>query len=266
MSDICTKLAILILTVTAAVACHPSTNCCCRDGGDLPEAKAKERTRISPEQQIITAHHEAAHAVFDVALLPKRGLSKLQVFSKVKDDQWNGLMTAGDGPMEGDEAYQHRALALISMAGAAIEEILFHQTPPDSDSDSDNSAFQTLAYCEADHCECPPESRVGDECLMNGLLKRERKRLYAEAMACAEANKMTIIKLAKLVILKDEDKSDFVRKLSQEELEAFFKANPIDVKACIAPSAPTESPPPASVPASVPEPPMPSAFEPVPPW
>ncbi len=198
-----------------------------------PEEKLRERERISPENQVITAHHEAAHAVVDMAVLPERGVNELVVFSRASyPDKFWGLTYPGDGMMRGDEAYQHRALALTQLAGAAAEDVLFHKTPPDSDPDSDNFAFESLAYCEVAECECPTESRVGDRCLMNGELKPERERFYAETKRCVMANKEAIMDLAKLVILKDEDRYGFKRSLSATELKAFFDAHPLDTDAC----------------------------------
>ncbi len=191
-----------------------------------------ERARISPDDQVITAHHEAAHAVVSMALLPERGIAKLEVFSKVSQGKYLGLTTWSDDKSRGDEAYRHRANALVSLAGGAAEDALFKKTPSDSDPDSDASAFESIAYCEVAHCDCPPESKVGDDCLLNGLLKPERAEFYAQAKTCVEANRAAIIELAKAVILKREDETQAVRTLSSGELKTFFAAHPLDVEAC----------------------------------
>ncbi len=195
-------------------------------------AGSVERDRVSPEDQIITAHHEAAHAVVGEALLPKRDFRKLEVFSRTSEGKYWGMMSWEAGGLEDDEAYQHRALAMISLAGGAAEEILFKKTPSEIDPDSDQSAFESLRYCEAAQCDCPPASKVDDQCLKNGLLKPERVLLYAQTRACVEANRGVIIKLANLVILKEEDERNAVRTLSKRDLEAFFAENRLDIEAC----------------------------------
>lgn len=194
--------------------------------------KPVERERIAPDQQIHTAHHEAGHAVVSAALFPERAIIKLEVFSKVSQGKFLGLTSWGAGELGGDDAYRHRANALISLAGGAAEDVLFKKTPSETDPDADSSAFASLAYCEAAKCACPPDSKVGEQCLLNGFLKPQREELYAQTKTCVEANRGVIIELANAVILKQENARDAVRTLSEDELKTFFATHTLDVDAC----------------------------------
>ena len=191
-----------------------------------------ERERVAVRDQFHTAYHEAGHAVVGEALLPKREFQKLEVFSRVSEGKYWGMVYWNDDGVEGDEVYWHRAIAMTALAGGATEEVFYKKNPRQDDPDADQAAFESLAYCEMTACACPAESRVGDECLLDGVLS-QRSVLYEQTKVCVEANKQTIAKLGKLVMKKREDGRRAVRTLSKHELDAFFAEHPLDVEACL---------------------------------
>jgi hypothetical protein len=210
--------------------------------------KGSKTERVSMELQYETAIHESGHAVIGQIYLPERPLKRVWLYTeKLADTDYLGMTEPGETTASYPEGAWDRAIALFYLGGQASELVFFDKKPPDAYEDKDVAGEETLDYCDKVGCECPPASKVGEQCLLRDLMQAERERLFVETVPCLKANKETVLILANQLFRKDaEDVGrahlfDDVpkgkrRTLEADELKTFFATHPL--APCPAPDVP----------------------------
>ena len=83
----------------------------------------KNRTHIKEKDRVITAYHEAGHALCSISILPDEKISKVTIIPSTKGAGGYTLSTAEDSLYQNKEYLMKRIMVLL--AGRAAEEIVF---------------------------------------------------------------------------------------------------------------------------------------------
>lgn len=204
-----------------------------------PVAQPLKTEHISMETQYEVAIHESGHAVLGQLLIPDRPILKMWLYTeRPTETVYLGMTEPGDPAAKHAPEVWDRSIAIFFLGGLASEQVFLGKKPPDEYEDKDVAGEEMLDYCEKVGCECPADSKFGDQCLLKDMMRAERERQYAEAVRCLEANKPTVVALANLLFRKGSEAvppavvlAGFAggswRKLDAEELKAFFASHPL---------------------------------------
>lgn len=210
----------LVLSALAvAIAYHGTSSpaaVCCAEKAEKPG-----RDHIPFDTQYDAAIHEAGHAVADVAS-GFRVTSMYVAVDKDKDDKYLGMVhwdTRPDDRRSPDEA--RRARIVVYYAGNAAEQVILHRSPTGDGDDRDNADDRILETCREGKCgECPYNYKVGEACLLNGLVSMERGSAQQETYVLISRHRETIVLLANE--LMGRSVKDGRRTMSGEDIEAFL--------------------------------------------
>lgn len=190
-------------------------------------AKKIDWEHRSLDDQYKTAVHEAGHAV--AARIVRKNLKFKEMWIAVYRDPDVSLLglTVTDpdsntgGPWSTDED------TVFSLGGGAAEKAIFRADPVFDSFDSDTTDDTLVTACaKGDDCgACPPASKVGDTCMLNGIVLQKHAREFARTVAIIDANKEATVALANLIM--QQPIKDRRRHLDEAQIDAFFKEHAI---------------------------------------
>lgn len=210
-----TAAAVVVVRRGVTVTCSHSS-----------ERAKPAREHIGFDIQYDAAIHEAGHAVADV-VMGFRVTSMYVAVDKDKDDKYLGMVNwdvLPDDRRSEDES--RHARIVVYYAGNVAEQVILGRSMTGG-GDRDNADDRILEACRDGECgECPPDSRVGEACLLNGLVNNGRAAAKRETHGLIGAHRETVVFLANE--LMRQPVVDGRRTMTGEAVEAFLKARGIE--------------------------------------
>ncbi len=185
------------------------------------------RTPRSLDAQYKTAIHEAGHAVANYALMPGLPFREIWIAAYANSDgAYVGLMVT-DGKMDLKNPALADASTLISLSGGAAEKAIFAVDPVFDSFDKDNADNLMVDICaKSSACgECPPKSKVGESCMLNGLVARKHDLQFERSAVLMNANKAAVVDLANLIMAQPV--VDNHRTLPGKAIQEFMRSRAI---------------------------------------
>lgn len=221
-----TAVVIVAVRRGVAVTCpHPS------------ESARPAREHVGFDTQYDAAIHEAGHAVADV-VMGFRITSMYVAVDKEKDDKYLGMVHWDTYPDDRrSESDSRHARIVVYYAGNVAEQVILGRTVTGDGDDRDNADDRILETCQEGECgECPPGSRVGEACLLNGLVNNERAAAKQETQGLIGTHRETVVFLANELMRQPVIGGR--RTMTGEAVEAFLKARGIERTAVLSAPGP----------------------------
>lgn len=214
-------LAALAVAIAYQATRSPESACCAE------KAKAPEKEHIGFDTQYEAAIHEAGHAVIDV-VSGFRVTSMYIAVDKEKDDRYLGMVHWDSRPDDRRSADEiRRARIAVYYAGNAAELVILNRTPTGDGDDRDNADDRILEHCLEGKCgECPYNYKVGEACLLSGLISHERTAAQQLTRDLITKHRETVVRLAEE--LMRQPVKDGRRTMSGEAVETFLTKHGIE--------------------------------------